>query len=264
MFILAKLFWIIAQPLCFAFLMIALGFLAAALKRRVMATVFGVAGLVVFFVALFTSAGIYLVQDLEDRFPRPAQLSPAPSCFIVLGGGIDTEPGSVRGGYSLNDDGDRYVEVVRLARLYPEARIIMSGGDGSIDGGHTSEAEIIGRMFADFGIAADRVSNDATSRDTFENAMNTKAILAQRGLSRCLLITSGFHMPRAVAIFRHLGMDVIPWVTDYRSTGKETLRLDVRYPVRNAAMLTVATKEWIGMLAYYATGRLSSLYPTPE
>lgn len=263
MFILAKLFWIVAQPLCLAFLMGTVGILALVMKRRATALVFGAAGLIILFVALFTSTGIYLVQDLEDRFPRPGQLSPDPACLIILGGGIDTEPGSTRGGYSLNDDGDRYIEAVRLARLYPAARIIMSGGDGSIDGGHVSEAEIIGRLFRDFGIDPERVTNDATSRDTYENAMHTKAILAESGLARCLLITSGFHMPRAVAIFRHLGIDVIPWVTDYRSTGSESLRLDFRQPSRNAAMLTVAMKEWIGMLAYYATGRLSSLYPMP-
>lgn len=263
MFTLAKLFWIVAQPLCLAFLMGTAGILALVLRRRATGLVFSAIGMLILFVALFTSTGIYLVQGLEDRFPRPGQLSPDPACLIILGGGIDTVPSSIRGGYSLNDDGDRYIEAVRLARLYPAARIIMSGGDGSIDGGHVSEAEIIGRMFRDFGIDTARVSNDATSRDTFENAVNTKAILADLGLTRCLLITSGFHMPRAVAIFRHLGVDVIPWVTDYRSTGREGLRVDFRQPLRNAAMLSVAMKEWIGMLAYYATGRLSSLYPVP-
>ena len=264
MFILAKVFWIIAQPLCLAFLMGMVGVLALLMKRRTTSLVFGAMAMMIFFVALFTSTGIYLVQDLEDRFPRPGQLAPDPTCLIILGGGIDTEPGSARGGYSLNDDGDRYIEAVRLANLYPAARIIMSGGDGSIDGGHVSEAEIIGRMFEDFGIEAERVTNDATSRDTYENATHTKAILAELGFTRCLLITSGFHMPRAVAIFRHLGIDVIPWATDYRSTGREGLRLDFRQPLRNAAMLTVAMKEWIGMVAYYATGRLSSLYPVPN
>lgn len=262
MFIVAKLFWIVAQPLCFAFLAVGAGLVASAVKWRRVGAVLCMTGMAVLFVALFTSTGLYLVQDLEDRFPRPAQLASAPACLIILGGGIDTEASSVRGGYPLNDDGDRYIETLRLARLYPDARIIMSGGDGSIDGGKTSEAEIIGRMFADFGIAPERVINDATSRDTYENAIHTKAILAREGLTDCLLITSGFHMPRSVAIFRHLGIGVTPWVTDYKSTGQDGIGLDFRHPLRNAAMLSTATKEWIGMVAYYITGRLSEFYPT--
>jgi uncharacterized SAM-binding protein YcdF (DUF218 family) len=117
-------------------------------------------------------------------------------------------------------------------------------------------------MFDAFRIDPARVDYDETSRDTYENAVNTKLILDKRGLTGCLLITSGYHMPRTVAIFRHLGMDIVPWVTDYRTTGKESLDIAITDPLTNATLFSIAAREWIGILAYYIAGRVDTLYPT--
>lgn len=264
MFILSKLFWIVCQPLSLAFLLGAFGFLAGLLRRRGLSLVaVGLSG-VILFVALFTTTGSYMVQTLEDRFPRPAAGDPADlSCMIVLGGGFDNHSDTYRGGYNMNGAGDRFIETLRLARKYPQAKILVSGGDGTITQNELGDAVIAQRMFADFGIAKDRTLDDGDSRTTFENAINTKQLLAANGLSHCLLITSGFHMPRSVGIFRKLDIDVIPWVVDYRSSGQEYPGLDFTQPQQNAGLLSTAVREWIGMVAYYALGRTSALYPGP-
>ncbi|TCR75653.1 YdcF family protein [Rhizobium sp. BK376] len=263
MFILSKLVWIFGQPLSLAFFFCVLGFVAGLLRWRGVSLVSVFVSIAILFVALFTSTGALMVQNLEDRFPGP-QGDPADlKCMIVLGGGFDSDVDTYRGGYSLNGAGDRFVEAMRLAEKYPQARILVSGGDGSITQEYLGDAVVSERMFSAFGIPRDRLVEEKDSRTTFENAINTKQLLDRNGMSNCLLITSGFHMPRSIGIFRKLGIEVVPWVVDYNTTGKEYLRLDFTQPSLNVQLLSTAVREWIGMVAYYAIGRTSELYPGP-
>jgi uncharacterized SAM-binding protein YcdF (DUF218 family) len=262
-FIFSKLVWIIGQPLSLAFFFGVLAFLVGLFRRRAASLVSIFLSIAILFVALYTSTGAFLVQGLENRFPHPDGDPADLKCMIVLGGGFDSDVDTYRGGYNMNGAGDRFVEVMRLAQKYPQARILVSGGDGSITGDFLGDAVISERMFSAFGIGKDRMVEDKDSRTTFENAINTKQLLDSNGMSHCLLITSGFHMPRSVGIFRKLGIDVVPWVVDYRATGREYLRLDFTQPSLNAGLLATAVREWIGMVSYYALGRTSALYPAP-
>jgi uncharacterized SAM-binding protein YcdF (DUF218 family) len=263
MFVFSKLIWILGQPLSLAFFFGAIGVLAALLRRRWPGIVFAGLSALILFVALFTSTGSVLTQDLEDRFPRAAADPAELTCMIVLGGGFSTEVTTVRGGYELNAAGDRFVEALRLAIKYPQARILVSGGDGTITGHDEGDAVIAGRMFSAFGIDRARLIEERDSRTTYENAVNTKLLLASNGLSDCLLITSGFHMPRSIGIFRKLDIPVVPWPVDYRASGDDTLRPDATQPSLNAELLGVAVREWIGLAGYYLAGRTASLYPAP-
>jgi uncharacterized SAM-binding protein YcdF (DUF218 family) len=264
LFLLSKLVWIVGQPLSLAFLFIGFGFVALLLGWRRMALAGSVAAIVVLFVTLFTSSGSYMVGTLEDRFPRPTSDPQDLRCMIVLGGGFESEVTTARGGYELNAAGDRFVEALRLAQKFPQAMIIVSGGDGSISGRYEGDAVISRRFFSAFGIDKNRVLEEPTSRTTFENAVNTRVLLAEKGLSGCLLITSGFHMPRSVGIFRKLDIDVVPWPVDYRSEGRGELGLDLSQPSQNAQLVSTAVREWMGMVGYYLAGRTSTLYPGPS
>jgi uncharacterized SAM-binding protein YcdF (DUF218 family) len=263
MFVISKLIWILGQPLSLAFFLAAIATLAALLRWRLSGLLCSALSALLLFVTLFTSTGSVLTQGLEDRFPRPVSDPADLKCMIVLGGGFATEVTTVRGGYELNAAGDRFLEALRLAKKYPQSTILVSGGDGTITGHDEGDAVIAERMFAAFGIDKARVIEDPTSRTTYENAINTKALLAKSGLSDCLLITSGFHMPRSMGIFRELGIPVIPWPVDYRSGGDEYLRLDATQPSLNAELLAIAVREWIGLVGYYAAGRTGSFFPGP-
>lgn len=263
MFVVSKLIWILGQPLSLAFFLGALGVLAALLRGRRFGLACSGLSALILFVALFTSAGAVLTQGLEERFPRGAADPADLKCMIVLGGGFATEVTTARGGYDLNAAGDRFLEALRLAEKYPQARILVSGGDGTITGDQEGDAVIAARMFAAFGIDAARLIEDRTSRTTYENAVNTKPLLASNGLSDCLLITSGFHMPRSMGIFRKLAIPVVPWPVDYRTSGKDSLHLDATQPSLNAELLGIAVREWIGLAGYYLAGRTASFYPAP-
>ncbi|MDL2401565.1 YdcF family protein [Rhizobium mayense] len=263
MFVFSKLVWIFGQPLSLAFFFGLLALIASLFHRRLIAIVSTFLSVLILFVALYTTTGAYIVQGLEERFPHPAGDPADLKCIIVLGGATQNEVTTARGGYELDSAGDRLIETLRLAQKFPQARVVVSGGDGSISGKYEGDAVISERFFVALGLPKDRLIEDTTSRTTFENAVNTKELLAKNGLSDCLLITSGFHMPRSVGIFRKQGIDIVPWPVDYRSTGKETLGLDFTQPSLNAQLLATGVREWIGLVGYYAVGRTSALYPSP-
>jgi len=78
---------------------------------------------------------------------------------------------------------------------------------------------------------------------------------------RWLLVTSAFHMPRAIGCFRAVGFDVIPWPVDYRTSGPgDAWRLFPRAS-EGLRRVDLAAKEWAGLLAYYVTGRSTALLP---
>ncbi|HEV7308632.1 YdcF family protein [Ensifer sp.] len=262
MFLVSKIFWLVAQPLSFSFFAVLAGLLASAFGLRRIGAVLGGLGALVLFISLFTTAGPYALQALEDRFPRPAPPASL-SCVIVLGGAFENEVTAGRGGIELNQAADRFIETVRLAKRYPEARILVSGGDGSISGAYDGDAQASTAFFEALDIGADRVIREENSRTTFENARYTKDLLAENGLSQCALVTSAYHMPRSVALFRTNGIDVLPWPTDYRTSGKAGLGLDFTQPSLNAQLTTTAAKEWTGLVAYYLLGRTTTMLPAP-
>lgn len=262
MFLISKIFWLVAQPLSFSFFAAFAGLLATAAGLRRIGALFGGLGALVLFASLFTTVGPYALQTLEDRLPRPSPPATL-SCIIVLGGAFENEVMSSRGGMELNQAADRFIETVALAKRYPEARILVSGGDGSFSGAYEGDAQASKAFFDAFGIAADRVIREEGSRTTFENARYTKNLLATNRLTQCALVTSAYHMPRSVALFRANDMDVLPWPTDYRTSGKVRLGFDFTQPSLNAQLTTTAAKEWTGLVAYYLLGRTPSILPAP-
>lgn len=261
MFLFSKLVWVFGQPLSLAFFLVVFALLAILLRFRIASALFSLLAALVLFVTLFTTTGNYLLQGLEERFPKPGGDPETLQCMIVLGGAFENEVNTARHGIEFNAAADRFIEALRLAQKYPQSRILVSGGDGSMSGSYEGDAAASGRFFPLFGVERDRLVEETTSRTTFENATNTRELLASQGLSHCLLITSGYHMPRSVGIFRKLGIDIVPWPTDYRTDGEVRIGFDFTQPSLNAQNTATAVREWFGLFGYYLAGRTSELYP---
>jgi len=263
MFVVSKLFWMAAQPLSLAFLFAAMAFAALLLHWRKTAISALAISLLILFLTLYTTIGSYALQNLEARFPRPAADPASLSCMIVLGGAFETEVTTARGGIEFNQAAERFVETLRLAERFPQSKIFVSGGDGSLSGRYEGDAAASERFFAAFGVAADRLIGERASRTTFENVENSGTVLEQSGITNCLLITSAFHMPRSMGLFRKAGIYVVPWPVDFRTSGSVSPGLDVTQPALNAQHVATAVREWIGLAAYFALGRTTALYPAP-
>jgi uncharacterized SAM-binding protein YcdF (DUF218 family) len=260
MFITGKIAWLFVQPLSLVFIFVALGLLLRLSGRRVFAFLLTLLSAAILFVTLFTSTGAWALQQLEARYTRaalPADLQ----CMIVLGGAFDLEVTAGRGGMEMNQSADRFIEAARLARLYPNAKILISGGDGSFSGHYKGDADLANDFFSAVGIDPARLIRETASRNTEENVSETKALLDQDGLKDCLLITSAYHMPRAKALFDKAGVTTIPWPSDYRASGKVELGFDFTQPTLNSQLTSTAAREWLALAVAHLKGETADWVP---
>jgi uncharacterized SAM-binding protein YcdF (DUF218 family) len=203
----------------------------------------------------------WLAQPLENRFPARPTLCRIDG-IILLGGGEDPKMARDRGQPLLRDRAGKYFEALDLLRRFPQAKLIVAAGSGSLDPEGTRETDVSSALFAQAGVAPARLTFESESRDTFENFRNAKAIMAPQPGERWVLLTGAIHMPRSVAIARQVGFPVIPWPTDYRTRPKG-LFVTGEF-AWNLGTLDEAFHEWVGLVAYRLIGRLSSLLPIPE
>jgi uncharacterized SAM-binding protein YcdF (DUF218 family) len=259
---LTRFFWVVAQPLSVVLVLFVAGLILLWLRRRRLAGFLLTISLLVFAISSFTTFGYWLIAPLENRFTRPPEPAHIDG-IVVLGGGMDSEVNTVRHGWELTRSGDRMVETVRLALRHPEARIVVAAGPSALATDEEPEGEAARRMFAAFGIDPARVQIDDRSRNTDENAAYAKTLAGNVDGQTWLLVTSAFHMPRAVGLFRQVGFPVVPWPADHLSAGSEGLQLKLDQPTENAAITSLALREWIGLLGYRLLGKTADLLPGP-
>lgn len=262
-FVLSKLLTIISVPSNLLVTVTIVGIALLATRFRVLGRRLLAAAALVTAAIWLLPAGALLTVPLETRFPpwSPAQGAP-PTGVIVLGGVISPRMSVAHGQIALDASAERLTSAAALARQYPEARIVFSGGNAHLIGGRP-EGPFARRFLEQLGVAPGRITIEAQSRNTAENASDCKRLIAPKPGERWLLITSALHMPRAVGVFRHVGFPVEPYPVDYRSTGQVDL---LRLPgsVLGALAATdAAAHEWLGLLAYWITGRIPVLLPGP-
>jgi len=263
-YILSKVFWTFAQPLNAAILLVLLSLIAAIMRWRRLGVALGLGAFLILFLSAWTTLGALMLHPLEDRFSRPGPAPAAVAGIIVLGGGFEGGVNRVRGGYELNASGDRFVETAILARRYPSARVVVTGGSGSLMLEGEADADTAPRLLEALGVARERMVLEDRSRNTAENASFTRALVEPVQGETWLLVTSAFHMPRAVALFRKAGFAVTAWPADYRTSGAERLGLaedNIHDSLQNT---TLAIREWIGLAAYRLTGRIDEILPSPR
>jgi uncharacterized SAM-binding protein YcdF (DUF218 family) len=206
--------------------------------------------------------GSWLASPLENRFPLPP-LPARVDGIIVLGGAVDAELSAARGQPALNEAAERMTMAVALARRYPEARLLVSGGEAAIVPKGRDEAGAMTGFLTGQGIDPARVALEGESRNTHENAALAKDLARPSPGETWLLVTSAMHMPRAVGCFRHVGWTgIIPYPVDYRTRPTVDFRLHFDLGGGSAAV-GAAAKEWVGLASYRALGYTDALFPAP-
>lgn len=257
-----RILWLLVQPVTIAVLLLLIGWLLSFRARPGWSRTFLGLGLLVFLVTGYTTFGYLLIAPLENRFERPAEPARVDG-IVVLGGGMDGEVNTVRGGFELNRSGDRMVEAVRLALRHQEAKVVIAAGPAALAIEQEAEAYAAKRLFEGFGVASDRLILDDKSRNTEENAQFAKALAGAEGAQTWLLVTSAFHMPRSVGLFRKAGFDIVAWPADYLASGEEGIRFKPDQSPENIAVATIALREWAGLIGYKLTGKIEDWVPGP-
>jgi uncharacterized SAM-binding protein YcdF (DUF218 family) len=261
-FPLSKIIGFFALPSNFLVLFGLLGVALLFTRRKRLGQGMMAATMLALAIAGWSPLGNWLMAGLEDRFPA-WQGASAPDGIIVLGGAISPELSEERGTVALNESAERMTVAADLARRYPAARIVFSGGSGNLLGG-PAEADFVLPLFESFGIARERVVLENRSRNTAENARFSKELLQPTQDQRWLLVTSAYHMPRAMGIFRREGFAVEAYPVDWRVPTKRDVDLPFNSLSAGLARTDAALREWVGLVAYKITGQSSELWPGPD
>ena len=227
-------------------------------RRLGLIVVTAVAVMLALIVLLPVSA--WVAAPLENRFPRPSVLPGRVDGIIVLGGAVDPSTTERRGIPTLNSNAERMTEFVRLAKRYPAARLLFSGGSGllALHQSNFTEADVARLFFAQQGLDPKRVIFEARSRNTYENVAFSKAIVKPAPGQIWLLVSTAQDMPRSVGIFRRLGWPVTAIPVAYKSDGEHSDDLG-----DNLFELDQSLHEWLGLLAYRLSGKTDALFPAP-
>ena len=212
----------------------------------------------------FSPVGRLLILPLEERFPPWDASRGAADGIVVLGGAIDPDLSAALGRPALGHSGERIVATAALARRYPNARVIYSGGNANLIGDDSSkEADYGLAMLEELGVAKARLTAERQSRNTVENAEFVKAVARPKEGERWLLVTSAFHMPRSMGLFRRAGFKVEAYPVDRRASKSEAFSF-YSVAMNGLERTDIATREWIGLTAYWLTGKIDQFFPGPD
>ena len=261
-FIISKILWVFLSPgNLLVLLLLAGAFLGVAhdpLRRNIGRRISFTAALILFFIAIFPVGG-WLLAPLENRFP--AQAPEHVAGIILIGGDEKPRLSEARGQPVFLDSGRRYIEFASLARQYPQARLVFSGGSPALavtTGMH--DADVAKQALADLGVPVERMVFEDASRNTHENAEFSYNLIHPTPEQTWLLVTSAFHMPRAMASFRKAGWVIDPAPAGYLSDGTFSARLEFNLG-EHLLEMSWAAHEYYGLLAYWLMGYIDDPWP---
>ena len=261
-FAVSKLAWFLIQPLVAVMVLGGIGLLVRLARFRRTGTWLMSIAAVLLVIAALSPAGLLMTAVLENRFPPPV-LPDKVDGIVVLGGSFDTRVAKSRGEAELNEAADRITATMALARRYPEAKVVFTGGVAALFDDDIAEVISAREIFHDLGLADDRLLLEGKARNTAENATYTRAMAQPKPGETWLLVTSAWHMPRSVGCFRAAGFDVIPYPVDYRTPLGNAIWWPSSTSTRNLEKVHFAFREYIGLVAYWMTGRTDALFPAP-
>jgi uncharacterized SAM-binding protein YcdF (DUF218 family) len=262
-FYLSKIFWFFADPgNILVFLLVVSGYLVWTRRYWLMRGVVAFTMLYALVLAV-VPIGRQMIVALENRFPAAAVLPGRVGGVIVLGGIVDGNVTEARQQPAVGGAVERLTAFAALAREYSDVPLIFTGGSGSLTDQATKEADFAGAFFDQLGVDSARLIYENQSRNTYENARNSKGIAGDVTTLPWVLVTSALHMPRAVGVFREAGWNVIPYPVDYVTTGEEgwALRFDLAAGIGD---LRRGLHEFLGLAVYRLTGRTDALYPSAD
>ena len=261
-FVLSKLFSVFTVPSNVIGLLLVLGLALFVFRwKKAGGLLLGTASVLLLGIG-WLPVGTAALLALEDRFPPPVINGPVAG-IVVLGGAIDTDVSQERRTIAVNDTGERLTKTAELSMLYPDARILISGGLGDLlPEDETSESALSRDFLVEIGVPKRRIEIEERSRNTCENAVESKAIAAPQPGQTWLLVTSAFHMPRAVACFRAAGFPATPYPVDYLARRSDLGSLVASISV-GLYLADLAAHEWLGLVAYHLV-KGTELFPRPR
>ncbi len=254
-FVLSKSLSFLEQPVNWAVTLLLIATFLAYRRHVTLARRLCVASAVIIMITGVVAVPEVLLKRLEDTHPAGAVDLSSCEGVVILGGSFDSGLRSLeRDQVLLTSAAERVTTAIALARSQPTLKILHAGYSGALDERGWTEAELASRFFAEQGFPPGRVLYEDRSRDTYKNATFSRQVDGVDATKRWLLITSARHMPRALAVFRKAGWNVVAWPVDY-VTGDSVNYFEFSV-LGGAGRWQTVLHELLGLALYRATGRL--------
>lgn len=263
-FVLSKTAGVMAMPTNFLIGLGLIGMLLLVNRFAPLGRKLLVISIVLLAICGFSPLSNWLIFPLETRFPPWNAARGAPDGIVVLGGPIDPDVSIAHNMPVARTGADRLMAAAALARRYPDARIVFTGGSANLLSHDAKEADYAAEILVSLGVPKERLILERLSRNTYENAVFSKELVKPKAGERWLLVTSAYHMPRSVGLFRKAGFAVEPYPVDWRVGGRDDLFDFTKTASDGLSRTDTAAREWIGLLAYWLAGRSDALFPGPE
>ncbi|AFY77029.1 MAG: YdcF family protein [Hydrococcus sp. C42_A2020_068] len=204
----------------------------------------------------------FLVTSLEWQ-NLPTDI-PTAEAIVILGGAIKPSV-KPRPMVDVNEQGDRVLYAAKLYRDKKAPLIIASGGRIDWLNNDRSESADMAQLLEMMGVPSEAIIQEPNSLNTYQNAVEVKKILDEKGIRKVLLITSALHMPRSLLIFKRQGIEAIPAPTDFLVSELENQFLGNSFQAIVLNLLpdsdrldktTKVLKEYIGIAIYRLRGWL--------
>ena len=265
-FYLSKILWPLLQPGNLLLIIACAGVVLLFTARDRLGKIILTAVMSFFVIITITPLSGWMLYPIEKRFPVPDDLGKVDG-IIVLGGAFRARNSAYREEPILNQYATRFTKFIELARKYPQAKLVFSGGAVFPLHNNVTESEIGRWFFAGQGLDTSRILFEDKSRNTHENIIFSKQLAQPQPGEHWVLVTSAAHIPRSVGLFRKNGWQVTPYPAGFTTLPFIEPYLDPLTGLDFAGRLEgfdATVKEWTGLIAYYFLGRTSELFPGPE
>ncbi len=262
----SKILWFFLTPSNLIFAIIFSGFILMLLRKNTLQKV----GLRILSVGVFFllacglgPVGAALTVPLEKRFQaQNSDIAKPVAGIVILGGAVKSRsPMANSEMLEMNEAAERMTALILLAKQYPDAKILFSGGIGDLFDFGIPEADEVKNTIGKLGIDPARMMFERRSRNTFENAIYSKELAQPKQGERWLLVTSAWHMPRSIGCFRQAGFEVDAYPVDFRTNGWQDLLHPFGSVGAGLRTTDVAIREWLGLIAYRLTNKTNTLLP---
>ena len=260
-FYLSKIVWALLSPANLLFVMVLAGTVLLFLNRIRLARLLLGTGVALLTLIAFLPIGNWLGTPLETRFATNPELPADIDGIIVLGGAVDPLRSYIWDQTEIGAAGERYLQFAILAQKYPRAQLLFTGGSGALLDQEYREADIALYLLESLGIDRRRLELERDSRNTWENAVNSKALVKPQPGENWILVTSAAHMPRSVGVFCAQDWPVIPFPVDHETAPGSQMRISLDI-AGNLSGLNTRFREWVGLVVYRITGKTSALFPS--
>ena len=258
-FFLSKILWIFFNPINIILFIFFLGFLLRRMKFFKASNTIFVLSFFLFFISGITSTGSYLTFLLEKKYHNKLDFPQNIDGIIILGGATNPYLSKEYNQIIVNGSAERLIESSFLIKKYPNAKIYFAGGSGSLDFSKLSHSTVAKKFYENYNIDTEKFIFDYKSRNTYENILYAKEKFNPKKNENWIVITSAFHLNRAISIGEKLDWKLLPYGTDYRVPKKFKWKISLDF-IDNLSNFKFASHEWTGLIAYYMMGRSSKIY----